>query len=100
MLDMARRINHAAQDAENLRIRLRADLKKRLDLLVAEKRTTLQSAISALVEFLLESDPVTQSLLLGQIGSDGDRSAVARFVLSKIAAGGKLKGIVKPPPEK
>lgn len=63
----------AQKETDSLRVRLGEDLKPRLDALLADKRITQQAAIVAIIEWLLNQPPLTQSMVLGQIPRDDPR---------------------------
>ena len=55
---------------EDLRVRLRDGLKEQFDAVVAAKRTTQQAAVNELVGWFVKQDPLLQSMILGQLGSE------------------------------
>ena len=52
---------------ENMRTRLRSDLKREWDALLDSKRITQQDAIESMIQFVLGSEPLVQSMFFQQI---------------------------------
>jgi len=71
-------------DSENLRVRLGEPLKAAFDRLLADKRITQQAAVIAMVEWLIAQNPLSQSMVLGQIPRDDVE--VMRLALARAEA--------------
>ncbi len=71
-------------DLENLRIRLHAAAKQRLDALWKNKKISQQEAVEQILLWFVEQDDLLQSAILGQIGEERRRE-VARMVLERMA---------------
>ncbi len=79
-----------AADAENIRTRVPAAVKKRWDAMLDEHRISQQDAVLSLIEWCLDEDPLTRAMVFRQVPSK-DRAELSRIVLRRLASS-KAKG--------
>lgn len=78
-------------NTENVRIRVSPELKSKWDAMLAGRKISQQDAAVSLMEWLVEQEPLIQTMVLGQV-PEADKGELARFVLERLAKGGKAKG--------
>jgi hypothetical protein len=69
-----------------IRVRLRPDLKAKWEGVLTGHKITQQAAVVAFVEWLVIQDPLTRSMIFGQV-PDTDRAALSRIVLERLGQG-------------
>jgi hypothetical protein len=70
-------------ELENLRTRLESKKKEKLLALCDRKKISLQDVMDALVEFLLDQDDLTQSMILRQVAPRADLIAHSLRAMTK-----------------
>lgn len=81
-------------ESEQIRVRLIPTLKGRWERVLESHKITQQAAVVALLEWVADQDPLTRSMIFGQV-PDTDRSALSRIVLERLGqpqTGKQLKG--------
>lgn len=80
-------------DLQNIRGRFTPDLAGRWRDVLAARKISQQDALTAMAEWLVEQDSLTQTIVFGQV-EKRDHPDLARLVLKRLAAGGagKAKG--------
>lgn len=73
---------------ENIRTRVPSSLKERWDKMLAAHKISQQDAVLALVEWCLDEDPLTRSMVFGQV-PDADRAALSDIVLRRLGGRGR-----------
>jgi hypothetical protein len=79
------------RDGESIRVRLAPDVKAPWDHVLATHNITGQAAVAALIRWALTQDPLTRSMIFGQV-PETDHAELSRIVLRRLAGGGKGKG--------
>jgi hypothetical protein len=77
-----------ADDEQMIRVRLKPELKGKWGRVLDSHKITQQAAVVAFVDWLVAQDPLTRSMIFGQV-PDADHAALARIVLKRL---GKAKG--------
>lgn len=71
-------------ESEQIRVRLIPTLKGRWESVLQSHKITQQAAVVALLEWVADQDPLTRSMIFGQV-PDTDRAALSRIVLERLA---------------
>jgi hypothetical protein len=77
-------------ERDELKARLDAELKRKWDSMLEDRKVTSQRAIVALVNFMVNEDPAVQAMILEHI-PDGDMEALSKIVLKRLAEKAKAK---------
>lgn len=80
----------AVADTENLRVRLRDDLKAKFDAMIKARGVTQQRALETLVEWITGEDAITQLMVFQQTEVE-DRAELSRLVLRRLGGQSKKK---------
>ncbi|MDB5298290.1 MAG: hypothetical protein JWO31_4273 [Phycisphaerales bacterium] len=80
----------AERDGESIRVRLTPDVKEPWGEVLDSHNITQQGAVSALIRWALKQDPLTRSMIFGQV-PETDHAALSRMVLKRLADGGTGK---------
>lgn len=77
------------RESESIRVRLTADIKEPWEQVLLSHNITQQAAVASLVRWALTQDPLTRSMIFGQV-PDYDHAALTKIVLKRLA-GDKAK---------
>ena len=80
-------------DSEQIRIRVGQPLKAKWDGMLTARKITQQAAVTALIDWITCEDPLTQTMIFGQVPVQ-DRADLTRLVLKRLA------GSARKPPRK
>lgn len=70
--------------SEMIRVRLQGELRERWHALLQDKKITQQNALESMIDFVVNADQLTQSMLFKQVGTE-DHPALERIVLKRLA---------------
>lgn len=79
---------------ESMRIPLPPELFAKWRSLLQQKKISQQMAVVALIEWFMNQDDLFQSIILGQLNSDG-QADVAELILQRMAGRSKGKGSIR-----
>ena len=71
-------------EPKNMRTRVDASLAEAWEAMLAEHKISQQDAVTALMRFIIEQDPLTRAMIFGQV-PEREFSDLAKIVLRRLA---------------